>query len=225
MKDSTQIYSKENMDLKPHDIIKVKDIGKIIESVSENNWVEEALKKAPFVVVRRGEFINGDIPIGIRGKTRAERYGTYLKRENILEVIVPEDISEKKLWLTNNQIKKSEIFNALEITDKVIKEKDLKWGPTGSTAFELVSGVETINKNSDLDILIKVPNFLSVNEAKTINEKLQKVPCKIDVQLQVPSGIISLVEYARGDNPIILRTNEGYSLVKNLWENNNKLKH
>ena len=114
----------------------------------------------------------------------------------------------------------SEIFNALEITYSALKDKDLKWGPTGSTAFELVSGVETINKNSDLDILIKVPNFLSVNDAREINEKLQKVPCKIDIQLEVPRGIISLVEYARGDNPILLRTNSGYSLVKDPWEDN-----
>ena len=220
MKDIIKIYSEKNLDLKPHDIIKVKNIDEIIRNVKDCRWIEETLKKAPFVVVRRGEFIEGEVPIGIRGKTRDERYGTYLKRENILEVIVPQDISEKKLWLTNNHIRTSEIFNALKITDSVLKEKNLKWGPTGSTAFELVSDVETINKNSDLDILIKVPNFFCINEAKEINEKLQKVPCKIDIQLEVPRGIISLVEYGRGANPILLRTNEGYSLVKNPWEDN-----
>lgn len=220
MKDIIKNYSEKNLDLKPHDIIKVKNIDEIIRNISDCHWVDEALNRAPFVVVRRGELINGEIPIGVRGKTRDERCGTYLKKENILEVIYPEKITQKRLWINNNHIKMSEIFNALEITYSALKDKDLKWGPTGSTAFELVSGVETINKNSDLDILIKVPNFLSVNDAREINEKLQKVPCKIDIQLEVPRGIISLVEYARGDNPILLRTNSGYSLVKDPWEDN-----
>ncbi|MDO4535806.1 MAG: malonate decarboxylase holo-ACP synthase [Clostridium perfringens] len=211
-------YYEKNIELKPHDIIKVKDINKIIENIKDSKWIEEALRKAPFVVVRRGEFINGDIPIGIRGATRDERYGTYLKKENILEAISPEKIAQKRLWLDNNHIKMSKIFNALEIVNDVLKDSDLKWGPTGSTAFELVSNIETINENSDLDILIKTPNFLAVESAKEINEKLQKVPCKMDVQLEVPKGIIALVEYARGDNPILLRTNKGYSLVKDPWE-------
>lgn len=220
MNDFIKDCYEKSIELKPHDIIKIKNIPKIVENIKDCQWIDEALKKAPFVVVRRGEFINGNIPIGIRGDSRDKRYGTYLKQENILEVISPEKIAQKKLWLNNDHIKMSKIFNALQIVDSVLKDKGLEWGPTGSTAFELVSNVITINENSDLDILIKTPNFLAVESAKEINEKLQKVPCKIDIQLEVPKGIISLVEYARGDNPILLRTNEGYSLIKNPWEEN-----
>lgn len=208
----------EHKEIKPHDILQIKDVNKLIKSIDGFNWIEESLIKAPFVVVRRGEPLENKIPVGIRGSSRDKRYGTYLEKENILKIITPYEITDKRLWNKNKHIKESNIFKALEIVEKVLKEKKLKWGPTGSTAFELISNTITINENSDLDILIKLSDYFSINEAKEINEKLQKVPCKIDVQLEVPQGIISLVEYARGDSPILLRTNEGgYILVKELF--------
>lgn len=210
----------KHKNIKPHDILQIKDINKFIKSIDSSKWIEESLIKAPFVVVRRGKMIDDKIPVGIRGDSRDKRYGTYLDKENILNVIEPYEISDKRLWTNNQHVKESNIFKALEIVEEVLKEKkDLKWGPTGSTAFELISNVITINENSDLDILIKIPDFFSIDEAKEINEKIQKVPCKIDIQLEVPQGIISLVEYARGDDPLLLRTNDGgYILVKELFK-------
>lgn len=209
----------KHQEIKPHDIIQIKNVNKFVESIDNIKWIKESLIKAPFVVVRRGEKFDSKIPIGIRGNSRDKRYGTYLEKENILDVITPYEISDKKLWTSNQHVKESKIFKALEIVEEVLKEKKLKWGPTGSTAFELISNIKTINENSDLDILIKIPDYFSIDEAKEINEKLQKVPCKIDIQLQVPQGIISLVEYARGDNPLLLRTNDGgYILVKELFK-------
>ena len=210
----------KHKNIKPHDIIKIKDINRFIKSIDNFNWIEESLTKAPFVVVRRGEILGDKIPVGIRGDSRDKRHGAYLEEENILDVITPYEISNKRLWTKNNHIKESNIFKALEVVEKVLKDKKLKWGPTGSTAFELVSNVITINENSDLDILVKAPDYFSVEEAKAINEKLQKVPCKIDIQLEVPQGIVSLVEYARGDNPILLRANDGgYILAKEILKN------
>lgn len=206
--------------IKPHDIVQIKDVSKFIKSIDSSKWIEESLTKAPFVVVRRGKMLGDKIPVGIRGDSRDKRHGTYLAENNILGVIKPYEIANKRLWTKNEHVKKSRIFEALEVAEKVLNEKKLKWGPTGSTAFELVSNVITINENSDLDILIKISDYFSVDEAKEINEKLQKVPCKIDIQLEVEKGIISLVEYARGDNPILLRTNDGgYILTKEPFKN------
>ena len=46
-------------------------------------WVTDSLERAPFVVVRRSDSVDGLIPIGVRGSMRNQRFGAYLAGNGI----------------------------------------------------------------------------------------------------------------------------------------------
>jgi len=211
------------MEIVTHDLLRLKNGCDITERFSKPKWVDEALKRAPFVVVRRAPFLNNKVPVGIRGELRNDRFGGLLLRSNIASIISPQKIVSNKLWLNTPRFSQIQVFSALDFAYNIFKTYDLSWGPTGSVGFELVSGMPTVKSTSDLDIVIYVQELLSSIIAKQIYEKLRKAPVPIDAQLETPHGAISLEEYtrgeyARGDTPILLRTINGPMLVKNPWD-------
>ncbi len=87
-------------------------------------------------------------------------------------------------------------------------------GPTGSVGFEFASGAEVVTTTSDLDVLIRLSSCLSVEQAQLIVNQLKECPVSVDVQVETEKGAFSLVEYARGEKTLLLRTVYGPSLVK-----------
>jgi len=205
------------MEIVTHDLLRLKDGCDIIGRFSKPKWVDEALKRAPFVVVRRAPFLNNKVPVGIRGKLRNERFGGLLLQGNISNIISPQKIVSNKLWLNTPRFSQIQVFSALDFVNSIFKSHGLSWGPTGSVGFELVSGIPTVKSTSDLDIAIYVQELLPSIIAKQIYVKLKKAPVPVDAQLETPHGAVSLEEYARGDTPILLRTINGPMLVKNPW--------
>lgn len=205
------------MEIKPNDLIKIKDTKELIKCIPNNLWVIEALRRTPYAVVRRASFKKNLIPVGIRGTARSERFALEIKRDNILEVISPDYISSEKLWENNTHIKSLGFLKSLEEVDYIFNLKGIPWGPTGSFGFELVTKINTVNVKSDLDLLIKPKLKIDVSTAKLIDDELSKLHIAVDAQIEVPSGSISLKEYKENNKLILLRTNEGPILVKNPW--------
>lgn len=137
--------------------------------------------------------------------------------DDLIEVITPETLTQKKFWRENKHIKGTKMFQVLEEVDKILGSYNIAWGPTGSVGFELASGVETITNTSDLDIIARAPEILSIDIAKNIIKELSKLTIKTDVQLEVPNGSIALEEYARDNKSIMLRTINGPKFVKDPW--------
>ena len=205
------------MELKTHDLLKIKDIDEFLKDLQQNNWINEAIRRAPFVVVRRSILTSSLIPVGIRGFERSQRFAASLSYNNISDKISPEQISKSKLWETNEHIKNTKIYNVLQSIDYILEQEGLSWGPTGSTGFELVSDMSTVNKNSDLDIIIRAKKTLDLNTAIRIKEKLDEIPFVIDSLIETPEGSISLIEYSKNIYPILLRTVNGPYLVNDPW--------
>lgn len=205
------------MDLIVNDLLRIKDAGNLVGDFKNASWVYGAAKKAPLVVVRRAPYMNGLIPVGIRGKDRNERMAAFILYSDISEVITPEQLAEGKLWRKNKHMKETQMFKTLESVNVILEGYGMTWGPTGSVGFELASGISVINKNSDLDIVIRVPNFLTVETAKSLEVKLLSIPAKMDVQLETSKGSIALAEYARELSPVLIRTVYGPRLIKNPW--------
>lgn len=199
------------MELKPHDLLKIKRAEDLISYTPVPEWVEAALAKAPFVVVRRARAAQGLVAIGVRGSVRSERFGAFLPVDLIVKRISPEQLTEEKGWKTRSK----EIFQSLEQISHVMECASLKWGPVGSLGFELASGSEAATEKSDIDIVIRFSKKLTSNAAKKINDELKKNPFRIDAQVDMPEGAVSLNEYAISEEKaILLRTVDGPLLKK-----------
>jgi phosphoribosyl-dephospho-CoA transferase len=207
------------MDVKPHDLLRVKDITQLITISTEPEWVKEELTLAPYVVVRRAPIENGKIPVGIRGKSRDQRFAAFLKWNAVAEHVAPEQFVSQKAWKKSPRYHQIHALRVLDLVDEIFLSYQLSWGPTGSVGFELASGMPTVTAKSDVDIVVRAPDFLSVETAKKIVRELSHFPVRIDPQIETPNGAISLIEYSRGENPILLRTAEGPQLIANPWMN------
>ena len=206
------------MELKPNDLIIIKDTSRVIFDTLPPNWVREELKRVPVAVVRRAPILNDSVPIGIRGTTRCQRQAGMISFEHILRRITPENLVKEKSWNNNDHLRKLGIADALDKIDNVLSNFCLTWGPVGGVGFELASGDEAANKSSDIDIVIIVSKIFSRNFAKQLEHELNKVSIKLDIQLEMNCGAFAFAEIARGDNPILLRTDNGPILVQNSFD-------
>ncbi|SEA36014.1 phosphoribosyl-dephospho-CoA transferase [Thalassobacillus cyri] len=203
------------MVIQPHDLIQLTDAqNRMITPSTIPGWVHESLKRSPYVVVRRAPIENGKVPIGVRGADRIQRFAAHVSIDAIEKHIRPEQLISKKEWKEDKRID-LKAFRSLDVVVKVLKDYQLEWGPAGSVGFELASGQPTVNEESDLDIVIRGNENLTLNNAQTIISELGKAPARIDPQVETEEGAFSLIEYSRGTNPIMLRTINGPILVNN----------
>ncbi|WP_096203172.1 malonate decarboxylase holo-ACP synthase [Bacillus sp. FJAT-45350] len=205
------------MELKPHDLVKIKNLNALINHGERPSWVNDALMEAPWVVVRRSSWYDGMIPIGVRGKTRSERFAAFLPMDAVATYVTPEQISKERVWSTSTRGEEINAIRVLEEVNNLMIKQGCTWGPAGSVGFELISGISAARESSDLDIVIRADEPIEVKKAKATVEALSKLPVQIDVQLDTGVGAVSLAEYARGVNPVLLKTMTGPLLVTNPW--------
>lgn len=207
------------MELSAHDLLKIKAAEDLQTDTPLPDWAIKSLKLAPYVVVRRADTKNGLIPVGIRGNQRGQRIAAWVQPENVTEVITPYRLTNPDCWKINYDKNPPEAVYSLKQLISVFEKTALNWGPTGSTAFELASGVKTLKDSSDLDLVIQVPNPLSHKDAQALLEKLRKLASvQMDVQLLTPVGGVSLAEYA-GAETVLVKTKSGplLSKISELW--------
>jgi phosphoribosyl-dephospho-CoA transferase len=197
--------------VKPHDLLRI-----VPPSLRDAPaWVEAALIRAPLVVVRRAPLENDRIPVGIRGSTRSERFGTWIEKSRILEVTTPEDLRAVK---PERDLPAFALLNAII---PVCNTTALDWGPAGSTAFELASRQPTVTATSDLDLIMRMPTPMQMTDARTLFETLSQAAfaqhIRIDIQIETPCGAFALAEFARPHQHILLRHPNGPRLVTDPW--------
>jgi phosphoribosyl-dephospho-CoA transferase len=200
------------MDINTHDLLKLHNIGNLITNNTPPDWVNTALEKAPFVVVRRDFSVKGLLPIGIRGSSRSERYGCFIAAEDVAEQVTPEQLAAQKAW--RQKVSYDFMRKSMDAVDCIFADYKLAWGPVGSVGFELASGYHTIKKTSDLDLIIRSEKMVSIELAQKLVTELAHVSVKMDVQIETKEGAISLFEYARDEGMFLMRTKSGPRLVK-----------
>ncbi len=202
--------------LRPHDLLRIAPSS--WDDVPA--WVETALKRAPFIVVRRAPFTDGRIPIGVSGANRGDRFGTWIDSQHVVDVIRPEDLVV--LQGPAEHRRDLPAFALLRQIAPVCTATTLAWGPTGSTGFELASRMPTVTEASDLDLVIRMPAPMRETEATalldTLTRAAEALHIRIDVQVETPNGAISLAEYARPHRRIMLRHVDGPRLVADPWQ-------
>jgi phosphoribosyl-dephospho-CoA transferase len=179
-------------------------------------WVPESLARAPWVVVRRARTQAGLIPVGVRGRARGERFAAWLAPDAVAARVTPEYLAAARCWRHVPRARRVGSLRVLDAVDELCTSLGLAWGPTGSVGFELATGVPSAGVASDLDVVIRAPQPWSLEYAREIADCLNRLPVRVDAQLDVPAGAVALDEYARG-GPVLLRAPDGRGLTRDPW--------
>jgi phosphoribosyl-dephospho-CoA transferase len=192
-----------------NDLLKIKNLKKITWAEEKTEWVQDALKKTPWVVVRRGAWTDG-IPVGVRGKDRNQRLAGFIQPQNIETVYTPADLM--KTVIEHNS--KYDVFGEmlLAIHQSGIFPETI--GPGGSFAFFVATGADVTNSGSDLDLIIKEKaSRLDLNLMTKWQHFLCHMKKEVDAVVQTDKGLFSLQECVRNPVSFILKTEIGFELT------------
>jgi phosphoribosyl-dephospho-CoA transferase len=202
-----------------HDLIRLRKPTALTAEGPAPSWVESAIKRAPWVVVRRGYVGDGMMPVGVRGVTRSQRFAAFVSIAEMIGRLSPEDLTT-----AGHDIEKSrkDAIPALAALDRVVPllvRRGYHWGPGGSVGFEIATGVATATASSDLDLILRQDRPLEPNNATALLAALAKVaaPARIDVVLETPMGGVSLADLAAQPGQMLVRTPDGAQLLADPW--------
>jgi phosphoribosyl-dephospho-CoA transferase len=199
---------------RPHDLIRVDQVTDLQWHGDLPHWVRPYLTRAPFVVVRRAPTVEpGLIPVGIRGRSRGQRIPAFLPVNTVLEFVTPEQL----VHLETSAMRDLPVFHTLSYIRAGLIDDNYSWGPTGSVAFELVSGMNTATRESDLDLIIRAPVPLCHLTASNLFRYLSSFAVHVDAQLDTPVGVIALAEYVQAKMQVLVRTTHGAFMVNDPW--------
>jgi len=174
-------------------------------------WTHTVIAAGWPVVVRRASYQVGHIPIGIRGYTRCERYTSWLPASAVTHAIVPEALC--------NLSPQRDLppWQALAQLRPVLNAIALVWGITGGAGFELATRIPVLHASSDLDLLLRTPQPFSRAQARALWAECQAAHCRIDLQLQTPSGGLALAEWAGHATRVMVKGAHAPRLLTDPW--------
>jgi len=193
----------------PHDLLRI-DVTSVLKRNGDLPlWAQSSIQKTPYVVVRRGVNDRFSIPVGIRGASRSERCAITVSCEQVQSVLTPYELQTSE----NSRLR----LKRAQETFGMLKEllRSMHWGPTGSVGFELASGTQAMNEQSDFDILIQ-SQWFSITEANNLMSQLNKTPMTVDPLIQTENGWFLLREYALGKG-VLFKTMTGVELQGDPW--------
>jgi phosphoribosyl-dephospho-CoA transferase len=208
--------------VRAHDLLEIDTNQLIAAHASAPEWVEGCLRKSPFVIVRRGRATKQEIPVGVRGAERNQRWGTFCHPRFVKSILTPAQLLRRTVPISRANVIPA--FRALNVLKDRWTDLDLPWGPGGSVGFELATGNLVANPQSDLDIIIYVDRRMPVDEAKSFSAHTIELPAVADLRVETPVCGFSLTEYAQaGPTAILLRTPVGHVLGSDPWSDELKI--
>jgi phosphoribosyl-dephospho-CoA transferase len=201
---------------RPHDVLRLRRLP-VLDG--EPAWVRDAFLRAPFAVVRRAYAAPGFAAVGIRGATRAQRYGTWVEDADVEFTVAPEALVAREPMPGRELLPAFSALAALRRAPGSLAR--FVWGPAGSVGFELATRLPTATRSSDLDLLIRTPDKLDQAAAVRLLAELlahaQRAGIRVDAQLETPAGGVALSELAAGKSHVMARASDGASLVADPW--------
>jgi phosphoribosyl-dephospho-CoA transferase len=206
-------------ELKPHTLLRLAAHPLADGGGALPPWAQRALRRAPWVVVRRAAVREGLIPVGVRGGTRAERLAAWVNPQDVLECLTPPQLAAGRGWVDHPRRAHVPALAALVAVESILGAGQLSgsWGPCGSVGFELACGAPTATASSDLDLVIGAAQPLSPAAASALLGALSALPVRADVLLELPQGAVALAELARAPASLVLRTPEGPRRIDHLF--------
>jgi phosphoribosyl-dephospho-CoA transferase len=184
--------------------------------MAEPPWVQAAMKRSPWVVVRRVNAPVGKVAVGVRGTDRSQRWGGLVDVTEVAQIKRPLQL---RVSLAHDSRKSIPALKTLALVERELADIDLSWGPVGSVGFELATGDRVITEASDLDLALFASQRIDHAIARDLWDILSSLPAKVDVRVETPGCGFSLEEYAlRRSAKILIRTPDGQQLVEDPWD-------
>ena len=200
---------------KTHDLLLLSCLELEHADAVKPEWLDAVLKACPWVVVRRAASRGKQVPVGVRGAERAQRWAGFVNPEQIAQIVSPNQLRESLVESSRRGLR---AFHSLRFLGTKAALKGLDWGPGGSAGFELASGRATVTEASDLDIIIRAPEPFDRRFANSICIQLQGVSTRADVLIETPYCGFSLNEYAHSQSDkFLVRTDTGRLLAAAPW--------
>lgn len=193
----------------PHDLLWGMPVSALHDDAPA--WCVEVISLGHPVVVRRALVGVDQVAVGVRGRSRDQRYATVMMCADIERRVQPEqlvNIAGAQDWPA---------LHALRQIKPVMNALGLPWGVVGSAGFELASGVSALHQDSDLDLILRTPQFVDRQAAAQLLDALEGAMCRIDLQLQTPLGAVALGEWAGASRQVLLKAADGARLVGDPW--------
>ena len=174
-------------------------------------WVIDSISAGQPVVVRRALSAAGQVAVGVRGPLREQRFATQMEVAAITRRVRPEELC---------RVQGLRDFPALRALAQLRSHLDGSgwvWGVSGSAGFELASGFAALHEGSDLDLILRTPRPLSRVDAQALVAVLDTAVCRVDLQLQAPSGAVALREWAGASSRVLLKNAIQATLVTDPW--------
>jgi phosphoribosyl-dephospho-CoA transferase len=204
-----------------HDLLEIDANALISGSACAPEWVERALQESPFVVVRRGLATDQEIPIGVRGAVRNQRWAALCHRMWVKSILTPPQLLTRTVPALRASA--APAFRALQILKDRWIDLDHPWGPGGSVGFELATGSYVVKPESDLDIVVYAVGKITREHARSLYARAIKLPVAVDIRVETPSCGFSLTEYVTaGSTGILLRTPAELDLNNDPWSYGNQ---
>jgi phosphoribosyl-dephospho-CoA transferase len=204
------------MGLRPHDLVRLSEPGAVLNADPvPPAGVTPALAMAPFAVVRRcGAAPPGMVPVGVRGRTRSERFAAQVPVAAIAGCLAPERLAVERAWEQARRRASVPALAALAAAAPWLDALGLPWGPVGGIGFELATGIPVLTAASDVDLLVRAAGPLDLGKLRALAARLATMPARFDVQLELDAGAVALAEVCREiRGTVLLRTARGPRLV------------
>jgi phosphoribosyl-dephospho-CoA transferase len=202
-----------------HDLLRLQASTSLTTDAVGPPWLEQSLRRAPWVVVRRGHVCDGMIPVGVRGMARDERFAALVAFAEIVDRLSPEDLTNPRYVRERTRKAEAPALAALVRVAPTLTSRGLRWGPGGSVGFEIATGVATATASSDLDLVIRVDRRLEPREAIDLLAAVTETaaPARVDVILETPQGGVSLADLVAAPAKLLVRTPDGPRLSTDPW--------
>jgi phosphoribosyl-dephospho-CoA transferase len=202
-----------------HDLIRLREPIALTVDASVPAWVERALRRTPWVVVRRGYMLDDMMPVGVRGLVRPERFAAVLAVAEIAEQLSPEELTDSRYVIDRKRKDVAPALAALARVARILASRGHRWGPGGSVGFEIATGVASATSSSDLDLILRQERRLELHEAINLRAVLAEAaaPARVDVLLETPRGGVSLADLAAMPARVLMRTPDGARLAADPW--------
>jgi phosphoribosyl-dephospho-CoA transferase len=206
----------EDQSVRTHDLLEIDAKQFIFSHTSAPQWVEENLPKIPFVVVRRGLATGQEIPIGVRGTERNQRWAAFCHPRLVKSMLTPSQLLSHTIATSRADVIPA--LRALNLLKDRWMDLEHPWGPGGSVGFELASGRHAAKPESDLDIVVYAEARLTADEAKSICDRAMNLPAAVDIRVETRLFGFSLKEFvSQYPAAILLRAPCGIMLARDPW--------
>jgi len=212
---TTRLFQCEDHSVRTHYLLEIDSNQFLSYQTFMPDWVEESLQQTPFVVVRRGEVTLQQIPIGIRGTQRNQRWATICHPELVRKILTPPQLLFQ-LPRTRANIKPA--LRSLQLLTNYWMDLEYPWGPGGSVGFELATHKQVVNQESDLDIVVYAEPRMTVAEATSLWLRTIDLPAVVDIRVETPVCGFALGEFvSQSPGPILLRSPDGFMFGQDPW--------